>query len=651
MNFNTFYRACGLFALSVLALALTSCSPEGESDVLSEFPTITLPPIEVAEGDGLPAEFPEDLEWITNNDDPEFASPDAIQGGTFRTWILSFPLTLRTVGPDSNGSFAGFLRPIQFSPVTFHPMTRKPIPLMATHWAFGADGRSIYFRIHPDAKWSDGEPVTADDFVFTVQFMRSEQIVAPWYNNYYTERIRDVKKYDDHTYGVQGSHSKPGDELILDLGIGPTPDHFFRMSDNWPVEYNWKPAPTTGPYHVGEVEKGKYIELHRTEDWWADDLRYIRNRFNPDVIHIKVIRDETSAWQHFLSAEIDTYGLTRPNFWHDKTNAEAFRKGYINRYWFYTKLPVPSAGLYLNTADGRLADKNVRIGLAHAMNIELLMSTVLKGDYDRLPTFQLGFAHYDNTSIYPRNFDLAKANAHFEEAGFTEVGTDGIRVRTNEDGSKDRLSFEVTYGRDDHTPRLVVLKQEAKKSGVELRLDLQDSAASFKKMLEKKHQIAWLTWSTSGLSPRYWEHFHSVNAYEYDPEIDEMIVKTQTNNVTSTAIPEMDGLIMKYRNSSNLEERISLAHTLEQMVHDHAAVIPTYQVPYTRDAAWPWIELPEWLGVETTGSLFNSQANAAGMFSSGGLFWINEEKKEEILAARDRGETFDPVIIKDETYR
>ena len=642
MNFFTLCRSCGYFSILLIGLLWLNVvnADEHEAEANADFPTITLPPIEVAEGDGLPAVLPENLEWITNNDDPEFASPDAIRGGTFRTWIRSFPLTLRTVGPDSNGSFAGFLRPIQFGPVTFHPSSRRPIPVIATHWAFGADGRSIFFRIHPEARWSDGEPVTADDFVFTLQFMRSTQIVAPWYNNYYTERVRDVKKYDERTYAVQGSHPKPGDELILDLGIGPTPDHFFRVSDNWPAEYNWEPAPTTGPYHVGVVEKGQYIELHRTKNWWADDLRYMRNRFNPEIIHIKVIRDETSAWQHFLSAELDSYNITRPNFWHDKTKADAFQKGYINRYWFYTKLPVPSAGLYLNTVDDRLADKNVRIGLAHSINIDLLIATVLKGDYDRLPTFQLGFAHYDNTNIQPRNFDLRKAHEHFLEAGFSEVGPDGIRVRTNDDGSKDRLSFEVTYGVDDHTERLVVLKQEAKKAGVELRLDLQDSAASFKKMLEKKHQIAWLTWSSSGLSPRYWEHFHSVNAN-----------KTQTNNVTNTAIPEMDKLIMRYRNSSDLDERISLAHTLEQMVHDHAAVIPTYQVPYTRDGAWPWIKLPETLGVETTGSLFNSQATAGGMFSSGGLFWIDEEERKRILAARDKGETLEPVIIKNEVHR
>lgn len=642
LNFFTFENRFCRFTLVLISLLWFNFATADEHEVLdgSEFPEIILPPIEVKPGDGLPEVLPDDLEWITNLDDPEFASPDALRGGTFRTWILGYPLTMRTVGPDSNGSFAGFLRPIQFNPTSFHPMTRRPIPMLATHWAFGEDGRSIFYRINPIARWSDGEPVTADDFVFTIQFMRSKQIVAPWYNNYYTERIRDVKKYDDHTYAVQGSHAKPRDELISDLGFRPYPDHFHRMSNNWPVEYNWKPDPTTGPYHVGVVDKGKSIELHRTKGWWADDLKYMRNRFNPEIIHIKVIRDMNSAWQHFLAGELDSFNVTRPKYWHEKANADAFKRGYINKYWFYTKLPVPSAGLSLNSAHKVLSDKNVRIGLAHSINIDLLIATVLKGDYERLPTFQLGYAHYDNTNIEARSFDLASAHKYFVEAGFSEVGRDGVRIRKNEDGTTDRLSFEITYGNDNDTERLVVLVQEAKKAGVELKLDLQDSSASFKKMQEKKHQIAWLTWASGGLSPTYWEFFHSVNAN-----------KDQTNNVTNTAIPEMDELIIRYRYSTDLDERIELAHTLEQMVHDHAVIIPTYQVPYTRDAAWRWIELPEWLGVETTGTLFNSMHYSGGMFSSGGLFWIDEEKKQETLAAREKGDTFEPIVIKDETYR
>ena len=594
---------------------------------------VELPPIDVQEGDGLPDTLADDLVWVTNDQDPVYASPEAKRGGTLRATITSFPLSLRRVGPDSNGSFAGYIRPNQFGPVALHPDTRRAIPALATQWAFGADGRSIFYRLNPKARWSDGVPVTADDFVYAVQFMRSEEIVDPWYNNYYTERIRDVKRYDDHTFGVQGANPMPGAEMHASYGFGPQPRHFHVLTDDWVADFNWKIEPNTGPYKISEVRKGKYIVLERKADWWGNDLKYFKHRFNPDRIHVKVIRDNNVAFQHFLKGELDTFGLVLPQYWHDKAKGEAFDKGYIVRYWFYSELPAAS-GMYLNMADPLLADERVRFGLAHAMNFDRIIETVLRGDYERLPTFQIGFGEYDNLDIKPREFDLDKADGYFDASGFDTRGGDGIRVR---DGQ--RLSLEVTYGWPEHTERLVVLQEEAKKAGVELTLDLKDSSGSFKKMREKKHQIAWTGWAAGGLAPGYWEHFHSVNAN-----------KPQTNNLTNHANPAMDPLIMAYRASASLQERVSLAKRLEQMVHDSGVVIPTFRVPYTRAGAWRWVKLPEWLGTRTAASLFNPLPDTGG-FSGGGLFWIDVEEKSRTRDAKDDGRAFEPVTIINTDYR
>ena len=631
-------------ATFVSALLMVGCGQVEEaidaedsetSEIDDDLEVVELPPIAVAEGDGLPDELPSDLEWRTNDSDPEFASPDAIQGGTFRTTMSTFPLTLRLVGPDSNGSFTGYLRYNNFGPVSFHPHTRRAIPAIATHWAFGSDGRSIYYRINPKARWSDGEPVTSDDFIFAVQFMRSEQIVAPWYNNYYTDRIRDVKAYDEYTYGVQGADAKPMDEMHYNYGFSPKPRHFHVMSNKWVEQYNWSPDPTTGPYHVGEVSKGKYIDLDRTENWWANDERFYRNRFNPARIRIKVIRDVNTAWQHFLKAELDTFGLVLPDFWHDKAQGEEFDNGYIRKFWLYNQLPQPSTGMFMNTNEPMLSERDVRYGIAHALNFERVINTILRGDYERLPTFQLGFGDYDNNTIKPRTYDLDKAAEYFERAGFTERDDAGILVR---DGQ--RLSFIVSYGQSHHTDRLVILKEEAKKAGLELELQLLDGSAAFKKQQEKKHQISWGGWASQGLSPRYWEHFHSDNAK-----------RTQTNNITAWADPAMDELIMQFRGSSDRAERIELAHVLEQMVHDSGVMVPSFQVPYTREAAWRWVRVPNHIGTPTSGSIFNTQANSAGIFSSGGLLWIDSEIKEETLEAKRNGDSFGAETIIQNDYR
>jgi microcin C transport system substrate-binding protein len=203
-----------------------------------------------------------------------------------------------------------------------------------------------------------------------------------------------------------------------------------------------------------------------------------------------------------------------------------------------------------------------------------------------------------------------------------------------------RLSLRVTYGSPYSTDRLVVLREEAKKAGIELELALLDSASAFKQMQEKKHQIAWMTWASQGISPEYWQFFHSVNAHV-----------PQTNNLMNHDDPVMDKLIDAYRASSAKSERVELAHRLEQMIFDSGSVISSFKVPYTREAAWNWVKLPAWLGTRTSDQLFDPLELSAGVYSAGGLFWIDVDEKRRIRAAMAAGETFPPVFKKDETYR
>ena len=102
----------------------------------------------------------------------------------------------------------------------------------------------------------------------------------------------------------------------------------------------------------------------------------------------------------------------------------------------------------------------------------------------------VGYGQYSNNAITARRFDLAKVDRLMQDAGW-QRGPDGIWAR---DGQ--RYSVEVSYSREEHTPRLVVLKKEALKAGIELRLQRLDPAAQYKKVMEKRHDVGWLGWST-----------------------------------------------------------------------------------------------------------------------------------------------------------
>ena len=571
--------------------------------------------------------LPEEIEWLSNDTDPLFASPSAVKGGIYHDTILSFPMTFRLVGPDANGSFAGVMRSNQFSLISLHPNTLNIIPELATHWAYGKDKKTMYFKLNKNARWTDGHPVTATDYSYTLEFMRSKHIIAPWYNDYYTKEIDKVIVYDDYTIAVVGTKAEP--DLYLKLNLQPTPRHFFgELGDDFVQKYNWEIEPNTGAYYISDFKKGKSIKLKRKENWWGQDLRYFKNRFNVDTVIFDVVRDVNVQWEYFKKAKLDSFPLNFPNYWHDKSNTEVVNKGYVHKIWFYNDTQRSGQGMWLNQDREIFKDKNVRYAFAHAMNIEKVIDQVLRNDYERLENGFVGYGPYSNPDIRARKYDLDKVS-HYMKASGWERGEDGIWEKGDQ-----RFSVQVTYSVDEHTPRLVVLKEEAKKAGIELRLQKLDASATFKKFLEKKHDVAWMGWSTS-LRPQYWEHFHSVNAH-----------KPQTNNITNTDDPEMDKLIDAYRNSLDEKERISLSLKIQEKIHEIGCFIPTFMVPYFREGYWRWWRLPDVPATKKSNSLFDPFGSMTG-----GLFWYDKALHEETESAMNSGKTFEPVIIIDKTYR
>ena len=611
--------------------ALSACSdeqPEKKSETVAETPAETTQTSAEEQPTYPTSELTEELTWETNNEDPVFSAPDAKKGGTLHLYINAFPLTLRVVGPDSNNAMRSLILGNQLGPVSIHPNTGNIIPELATHWAYGKDNKTVYYKLDPKARWSDGTPITADDYLFTLDFMRSEYIVAPWYNNHYSEEIKEVKKYDDYTISITGATAKPKKDLHYYYGLGPTPRHFHKLDKNWVQNYNWKIEPNSGPYQITRIEKGEYMVFTLKENWWAKDLRYFKNRFNVKKVRVKVIRDNEVAFQHFLKGDLDVFSLSDAKFWHDKAKGELFDDGFIDKIWFYNDMPRGRFGFYLNLDRKIFQDRNLRYGLAHAINVNGVIKDIHRGDYSRLHSFHTGFGEYSNPDIRAREFDLDKADKYLSEAGWGKRGPDGIRVKEGQ-----RLSIRITYSSSFNTDTLVYLKEEAKKAGIDLELELLDEASFYRKVSEKTYDVVMLNFGT-GYRPAYWQHMHSVNAH-----------KKGTNNVTNIDNKEIDELIMRYRRSVEEKERIKLARQIDMLFHESGAYIPLFMLPYTRSAYWRWVELPKFHGTRESDSLFNPFG------STGGLFWIDEKEKQHTLSIKKEGGRFDPVTIIDDTYR
>ena len=611
----------------LILLICVCASGCGSNDTQENSPPVVLKENVLSKKEKTYAVLPDHVKWMTNETDPVFSSDKAQKGGIFHLAIISFPMTFRVIGPDSNGVFRSAILDNQLSLINIHPNTRNIIPELATHWAFGDDKKTMYFKLDKDARWSDNKPVTAWDYVYTLEFMRSQHILAPWYNDYYTKEIQAVIVYDDYTIGVKSTKAVP--DLYLKLGISPTPEHYFGTLDETFVQkYNWKIVPNTGAYQIKEFKKGKFIKFQKKKNFWAENRKYFKNRFNVETVVYRVIRDNNLQWEYFKKGQLDTIMMIFPKYWHQKSKISLFQKGYVKKIWFFNDQERPSHGMWLNQDKEIFKDRRLCYAFAHAMNVEQVINNVLRKDYFRLDQAFSGYGQYTDTTIKPRKYDIQKVDDLMASAGWIR-GKDGIWQK-----GKRRFSIKVTYTAEEHMPRLVVLKQDALKAGIELILERLDSTAMFKKILEKKHDVAWMGWGTN-IRPSYWQGWHSDNAH-----------KPQTNNITNTDDSKLDELIEKYRASLNEKQRIELSLQIQNAINETGAFVPTFMVPYVRQGYWRWMQLPEFHGTRRSEDLFDPFST-----TTGGLFWIDSQKKNETLKAMKSKRDFKPVEIVDKQFK
>lgn len=579
------------------------------------------------------ADVPGDLVWEKGLDEPEIGDERAKKGGVYRRHFLdySFPATLRPFGPNSNHSFRGDLYDdIDLPLVTLHPTTLKVIPGVASEWATSADGRTTYFRIDPEATYSDGEKVRARDVMFDIYTRASDNVVNPYTKDYFRENYAQVVTYGDDLVSVTLPEAKIFSAVTAGA-ISPSSPKFYKdYGPDYAERYQWKFPPTTGAYEVKEedIVKGVSITQTRVKDWWAKDRKYYRYRFNPDKIVTTLVRDESKAFELFRAGELDTYLLTQPQNWYEKSEIQPVYDGYIERATVYNQYPRVPRGLYMNVTKKPLDNRDVRIGIHHAMNFQKVIEVLFRGDYSRLNSFNEGFGRFSDPSIRARPYSVQLARESFRKGGFTEEGPDGILRKP--DGT--RLSVAVTFPSIPLIERIfAILREDARACGFDLRLDGLESTVAYKKVMQKQHEMNFSAWNTGPPTPTFYQFLHSTYAFD-----DKGNPKPNTNNTFVWSRADTDALSLAARNARTDEELIESAWRLQQIIHDEAIFVPSYSTEFQRIGYWRWVGWPD--SAETKYAPALSYEPAEGY-----CYWIDDEVKEETLAARRRGEKFPEV--------
>ena len=505
--------------------------------------------------------------------------------------ITQFPSTLH---PNIDSMLAkSYVIAMTRRPFVVHDQRWQPVCLLCTELPTienglavpektpdGKDGIAVTLKIHGQATWGDGTPVTAEDARFTWAIGRHpESGVAglEFYRSAYRFETVDEKTFTIHF-----------DRLTFDynvIGLDLVPAHLERAAFAEPKQYRHRTAfdadPTNpglyfGPYRITEVASGAYIVLQPNPTWWGPPPAFSR-------VTVRIIGNTAALEANLLSGSIDyiagELGLT-------VDQAIAFEKRHGGGFDIFYKPGLIYEHIDLNLDNPILKDRRVRHALVYAIDRDAINAQLFDG---RQPVAHsnvnpLDWVYAKDTPNYPH--DPAKAAALLDAAGWRVI-KDGMR----HDAAGRRLTLELMTTAGNRTRELVqqVLQSQWRQVGIDVRIRNQPARVYFGETVGKRKftAMAMYAWLSAPESvPRSTLH---------SSEIPTEANNWRGQNYTGYVNPEMDRLVERIEVELDRDARQALWRRLQHIYAEDLPVIPLYF------RAEPYI-YPKWLkGVAPTG--------------------------------------------------
>jgi peptide/nickel transport system substrate-binding protein len=249
--------------------------------------------------------------------------------------------------------------------------------LLAESIDVAPDRQSFTFKIRPEAKFSDGQPVTAADVVFSMETLRDKG--RPRYKNNYSQ-ITKVETPDDHT--VTFTQTGGNLELPLLMGLMPIlPKHYFEKRNF--EETTFDPLMGSGPYVIADVKPGESITYKKNPDYWGKNVPYTKGLWNFDTVRFDYYKDANATFEAFKSGLSDARTESDPTRWATGYDFPAVKDGKVTLEKVEQRSPAPASGLAFNTRRKIFEDVRVREALTMAFDFEWANANLFSGAYHR----------------------------------------------------------------------------------------------------------------------------------------------------------------------------------------------------------------------------------------------------------------------------
>ena len=539
-----------------------------------------------------------------------YVNPEAPKGGTVRFGAVG---TFDSLNPFIvRGTAAAGLREHVFESLMARGYD-EPFSLyglLAETIETPPDRSWVAFRLRPEARFSDGTPVTSEDVVYSLETLRDKG--RPNYKTYYSKVVK-IERPDARTVKFILGHepgAEPDREMPLILGLMPIiPKHVY---DRKPFDRSGLDLPVgSGPYVVAEVKPGSRIVYRRDADYWGRNLSVNRGQNNFDRLIYDYYRDTNSSFEAFKAGLYDVRSEDDPVRWTTGYDFPAAKRGEVKRIAFDSEMPSGMRALVFNTRRSQFADRRVREALSDLFDFEWVNRTLYRGVYTRTQSF---FDHSELSSqgreAGPRERALL---APFPDAVTPEIMAHGYEAPKGDPSGENRknrlkalkllgeagyeirngavvnrqngapLAFEILVASPADERLALVYANMVRRAGIAARVRNVDASQFQGRLDSYDYDMIFYEWSES-LSPGNEQSFYWGSAAADEPG---------TRNYMGMRSKAADAMIVALLEAKTHEEFVSAVRALDRVLLSGNYVIPLFYSPTQWVAMWAKVKYPQ----------------------------------------------------------
>ena len=470
------------------------------------------------------------------------------------------------------------------------------------------------FEIDPAARWSDGEPVTAEDVRWTFAAIEdpknmtgAAKVALMPFGEPEVLSARTVR------FAAREKHWR---NLGAAGGMFVLPAHAFRDRDFNRLAFDL--SVVSGPYRLGVHRENRSLSLVRRKDWWAAGRKANAGLWNFDEIVWRFFASRENAWDAFRKGEVDAMAVYTASTWVLDARGERFDKNWIVKRAIRNSRPVGFQGFAFNMRREPWSDRRVRLAMALLLDRETFNRTLMFGQYFLHRSYWEDL--WDEGRPCPNpllGFDPPRAEELLDEAGWTRDRTSGRRMK---DGKPLVVRFLSNSGASDKF--LARWRVALEKAGIGLTVESKDWAAWMRDMDGYDFDLTWCAWS-SGLEKDPEGMWSGVHADE-----------PGGNNITGFSDPRVDALVEKQKSVFSLADRNEIDREIDAVVAEAVPYILLWNSDRTRLVWWNKFGMPQ-----SVLSKFGGEDDVAA------LWWSDKEAEEALRDAMQCGAPLPPPPI------